>query len=94
MAGKQAWSSWLQSIDPFEDISPLVTEHDESESFLPATIDQLTDELRENFVNVPFDKENSEWEQSDNDDNVDSESNIFDDKIVDDKWIDNPDSTL
>ena len=47
----KAGSSGLQSIDPFEDISPLVTEHDQSESFLPATIDQLTDELRENFVN-------------------------------------------
>ena len=48
----KAGSSGLQSIDPFEDISPLFTEHDESESFLPATTDQLTDELRENFVNV------------------------------------------
>ena len=72
MAGKQAGSSWLQSIDPFEDISPLVTEHDESESFLSATIDQLTDEFRENFVNVPFDEENSE-------------RNIFDDIIIDDE---------
>ena len=36
-------SSGLQSINPFEDISPLVTEHDESESFLPATTDQSTD---------------------------------------------------
>ena len=51
-----AGSSGLQSIDPFEDISPFVTEHDESEWFLPATIDQLTDELGENFVNVPFDE--------------------------------------
>ena len=51
----KAGSSGLQSIDSFKYISPLiVTEHDESESFLPATIDQLTDELRENFVNVPF----------------------------------------
>ena len=66
-------------------ISPLVTEHDESESFLPTTIDQLTDELRENFVNVPFDEENSEWEQSDNEDDVDSERNIFDDIIIDDE---------
>ena len=48
----KAGSSGLQSIDPFEDISPLFTEHDESELFLPATTDQLTDELRENFVNV------------------------------------------
>ena len=55
-------SSGLKSIDKFEDISPLVTKHDESESFLPATINQLTDELRENFVNVPFGEENSEWE--------------------------------
>ena len=94
MAGKQAWSSWLQSIDPFEDISPLVTEHDESKSFLPATIDQLTNELRENFVNAPFDEENSEWEQSDNEDDVDSERNIFDDIIIDDEWIDKLDSTL
>ena len=56
----KAGSSGLKSINPFEDISPFVTEHDESESFLPATIDQLTDELRENFVNVSFDEENSE----------------------------------
>ena len=81
----KAESSGLQSIDPLEDISPLVIEHDESESFLPATIDQLTDELRENFVNVPFDEENSEWEQSDNEDDVDSERNIFDDIIIDDE---------
>ena len=81
----KAVSSGLQSIDPFEDTSPLVTEHDESESFLPATINQLTDELRENFVNVPFDEENSEWEQSDNEDDVDSERNIFDDIIINDE---------
>ena len=90
----KAGSSGLQSIDPFEDISPLVTEHDESESLLLATIDQLTDELRENFVNVRFDEENSEWKQSDIKDDVDSERNIFDDIITDDEWIDNPDSTL
>ena len=78
-------SSGLQSIDPFEDMSPLVTKQDESESFLPTTIDQLTDDLRENFVNVHFDKENSEWEQSDNDDDVDSERNIFDDIIINDE---------
>ena len=81
----KAGSSGLQSIDPFEDISPVLTEHDESESFLPATIDQLTNEFRENFVNVPFDEENSEWEQSDNEDDVDSERNIFDDIIIDDE---------
>ena len=68
----KAGSSGLQSIDPFEDISPFVTEHYGSESFLPATIDQLTNELRENFVNVTFDEKNSEWEQSDNGDDVDS----------------------
>ena len=60
---------------------------------LQATIDQLTEELRENFVKVPFDEENSEWEQSDNEDDVDFECNIFDDIIIDDEWIDNPDST-
>ena len=81
----KARSSGLQSIDPLEDISPLVTEHDESESFLSAIIDQLTDELRKNFVNVPFDEKNSEWEQSDNEDDVDSERNIFDDIIIDDE---------
>ena len=81
----KAGSSGLQSIDPFEDISPLVTEHDESESFLPATIDQLTDELQGNFVNVPFDEENSEWEQSNNKDDVDSKCNIFDDIIINDE---------
>ena len=50
--------------------------------------------MRENFVNIPFDEENSEWEQSDNEDDVDSESSILDDIIIDDEWIDNPDSTL
>ena len=46
------------------------------------------------FCNVSFDEENSEWEQSDNEDDVDSERNIFDDIIIDDEWIDNPDPTL
>ena len=81
----KAGSSRLQSIDPFQDISPLVIEHDESESFLLATIDQLTDNLRETFVNVPFDEENSEWEQSNNKDDVDSKCNIFDDIIINDE---------
>ena len=45
-------------------------------------------------MKVPFGEENSEWEQNENEDDVDSERNIFDDKIIDDKWIDNPDSTL
>ena len=45
-------------------------------------------------MKVLFDKENSEWEQSDNEDDLDSERNIFDDIIIDDEWIDNPDSTL
>ena len=84
----KAESSGLQSINPYEDISPLVTKHDESESFLPATINQLTDELQENFVpfcNIPFDEENSEQEQSDNEDDVDSECNIFDDIITNDE---------
>ena len=35
-------------------------------------------------MKVPFGEENSEWEQSENED-VDSERNIFDDKIIDDK---------
>ena len=43
-------------------------------------------------MNVPFDEENSE--QSDNEDDVDSERNIFDEIIIDDEWIDYPDSTL
>ena len=81
----KAGSSRLQSIDSFEDISTLVTKHDESESFLPATIDQLTVELWEIFVNVPFDEEKSEWEQSDSKDDVDSERNIFHDIIIDDE---------
>ena len=79
----KAGSSRLQSINPFQDISPPVTEHDESESFLPATIDQLTDELKGDFVNIPFDEENSEWKQSNNKDDVDSECNIFDDITID-----------
>ena len=41
-----------------------------------------------------FDEENSEWEQSDNEDDLDSERNIFGDIIIDDEWIDNPDPTL
>ena len=36
-------------------------------------------------MKVPFGEENSEWEQNKNDDDVDSERNIFDDKIIDDK---------
>ena len=48
-------------------------------------MDQLTDEFRENFVNLPFDEENWEWEQSDNEDDVDSERNIFNDIIIDDE---------
>ena len=55
-------SSGLQPINPLEDISPLVTERDKSESFLPATIDQLTDQLWENFVNVPLGEETFESE--------------------------------
>ena len=74
--------------------SPLVIQHDESEPLLGATIDHLTDELWENFVNVPFDEENSEWVQSDNEDDVDSERNIFDGIMIDGEWIDNPGSTL
>ena len=45
-------------------------------------------------MNVPFDEENYEWEQRDNEDNVNSECNIFVDTIMDDELIDNPDSTL
>ena len=36
-------------------------------------------------MKVPFDEENSEWEQSENEDGVDSRRNIFDDIIIDDK---------
>ena len=50
--------------------------------------------FRENFVNVPFDEGNSELEQCDNEDDIDSERNIFDDIIINDEWFDNPDSTL
>ena len=39
-------------------------------------------------------KKNPEWEESDNEDDVDSERNILDDIIIDDKWIDNSDSAL
>ena len=45
-------------------------------------------------MNVPFDEENSEWEKSDNENDVDSERNIFDDIIIDAKWIDNPENKL
>ena len=36
-------------------------------------------------MNVHFDEENSEWEQNDNEDDVDSERNIFDDITIDDE---------
>ena len=36
-------------------------------------------------MNVPFDEENSEWDQSDNGDDVGSDRNIFDDIIIDDE---------
>ena len=45
-------------------------------------------------MNVPLYEEYSEWEQSDNEDDVDSERNVFDVIIIDDEWIDNPGSTL
>ena len=45
-------------------------------------------------MNVAFDEENSEWDQSDNEDDVGSERNIFGDIIIVDERIDNPDSTL
>ena len=45
-------------------------------------------------MNVPFDEEDSESEQSDKEGDVDSERNIFDDIIIDDEWIDNLESTL
>ena len=88
------WVFWATINLSIRGYPPLVIEPDESKSFLPATIDPLTDELRESFLNVPFDEENSEWEQRDNTDDVDSECNIFDDIIIDDEFIDNPDSTL
>ena len=72
----------LQSIDPFQDISPLATTYNESESFLPATIDQFSDEFRD-VVNVPFDEENSEWEESEDEDGVDFGRSAFDDIIFD-----------
>ena len=37
------------------------------------------------FCQIPFDEENSTWEQSDNEDDVDSERNIFDEIILDDE---------
>ena len=77
------WATINRSIQRY--LTSCVTEHDELESVLPATIDQLTDELRESFANVPFDEENSEWEKSDNENDVDSERNIFDDIIIDAK---------
>ena len=36
-------------------------------------------------MNVPFDKENPEWGQSDNEDDADSKCNIFDDIIINDE---------
>ena len=92
---KKGWVFWAtinRSIQ--RHLTSCVTEHDELESVLPATIDQWRDELRESFVNVPFDEENSEWEKSDNENDVDSERNIFDDIIIDAKWIDNPENKL
>ena len=50
----KGWVFWATINRSIKDISPLVTEHDESKSFLPATTNQLTDEFRENFVNVPL----------------------------------------
>ena len=69
----------------FTTFKPLECYNEITSNFLPATIDQLTDELWENFVNVPFDEENSKWEQSDNENDVDSERNIFDAIIIDDE---------
>ena len=70
-------SSNLPSIDPFEDISPLAdTDNDESSNFHPI---YLTKELRDNFINVIDDDEDySEWENSDDEDEVDFNRNAFD----------------
>lgn len=42
---------------------PSVTEYDIIRMIFPSTIDQLADQLQENFMNIPFNEENSEWEQ-------------------------------
>ena len=81
----KGWVFWATINLSIRRYPPLVIEPDKSKSFLPATIDPLTDELQQSFVNVPFDEENSEWEQSDNEKDVDSECNIFDDTIIDDE---------
>ena len=57
----QLGSKHLPSIDPFEDISPLSNKVD-LES--PSTVNTLTDELRENFINEMED-EDSDWEEED-----------------------------
>ena len=45
-------------------------------------------------MNLLFDKENSAWEESGNEDDVNSERYIFGDIIIDDEWVDNQDSML
>ena len=45
-------------------------------------------------MNLLFDKENSAWKESDNEDDVNSERYIFGDIIIDDEWVDHPDSIL
>ena len=77
--GLKMGSSNLPSIDPFQDISPLLESND-LESGLQAI--NITEEMREHFVNVANDEEDdSEWEDEND---VDFNRNAFD-IIIDDE---------
>ena len=72
-------SSNLPFIEPFQDISPLLESND-LESGLQAI--NITEEMREHFVNVANDEEDdSEWEDEND---VDFNRNAFD-IIIDDE---------
>ena len=64
----------LPSIDPFDDISPLVNRADFA---TPSMVNVLTQELRQSFVNEA-EKEDSDCEGEDEEEDVDLGRNAFD----------------
>ena len=74
--------SSLQSIDPFNDIAPLADSLSEGN---PGNFVQLSDDLREGYVNEldeneSEDDEDTKWGQED-----DFNRNVYDDFIIDDE---------
>ena len=78
-------SSVLPSIDPFQDISPLISSNDQldSEQLVNHHKQYLADEIKEHFVNESFETDDEEEEWID-ENGVDFNRNAFD-IIIDDE---------